>query len=212
MKKLKFIDYFYLFLFGSVVGWIVECIFSFIKRGIFINHSALVIGPFNVIYGISACVLTLLLLNINSKNNFIIFIISFISGTILEYIASLGMEYIVGFTAWNYQRYFLNINGRVCLLYSIYWGLLGVLWIKYLYPKISKIVEKIKNNLGYKWMYIIIVFLILDLVLTISAVNRAHDFDAGIPAHNKYERFLDNTFNSDFLKNMFNNKWETKTK
>ena len=51
-------------------------------------------------------------------------------------------------------------------------------------------------------------FLIFDILLTISCVNRAHKSDMKIPPNNSYERFLDKTFNSKYLKNMFNNNWK----
>lgn len=57
-------------------------------------------------------------------------------------------------------------------------------------------------------MIVLIVFLILDLGITMSAVNRAREKDRGILASSSYERFLDNTFNKEYLKNMFNNNWK----
>ena len=44
----EFYNLFWIFFIGSIFGWIVEVIFSFVKYGVFINHSALVIGPFNI--------------------------------------------------------------------------------------------------------------------------------------------------------------------
>ena len=61
--KLSFHDTFYTFIFGCFFGWIVEGIWSYLKRGILINHSALVIGPFNVVYGVGSVVLTVFCIN-----------------------------------------------------------------------------------------------------------------------------------------------------
>ena len=161
MKKLY--KLLYIFVISSVCGYFIELIWTLARKGVFINHSAVVIGPFNFAYGICA---------------------------------------------WDYSNMFLNINGRICLLFSIFWGILGILWIKLLYPKIENLLNKIKPKI-YKIVIIsLTIFLLFDILLTISAVNRAHDADSGIPANNSYERFLDNTFNSKYLKNMFNNNWE----
>lgn len=208
MKKLKFYDLFYIFIFGSIFGWLIEGIYTLIKKGILINHSALVLGPFNIVYGVGAVILTIFLINYIDKSYLKIFFISFMCGTILEYIISVCMELLVGFTAWNYSKYFLNINGRVCLQYSIYWGFLGIIWIKLCYPFISNMINKINFNFGKVLMNILIVFLIFNVILTFSAINRAKEFDKGIAPQNLYERFLDNTFNSKYLKNMFNNHWQ----
>ena len=206
MKKLY--KLLYIFIISSICGYFIELIWTFLTKGIFINHSAVVIGPFNFAYGICGIVLTLLLYRFKDESYLKIFILSFIGGSILEYIMSWGMELVLGFTAWDYSDKFLNINGRICLSFSIFWGLLGILWIKILYPPIEKLLERIPPNI-YKTVAIcLFIFIILDILLTISCVNRARAADQGIPPNNSYESFLDNTFNSKYLKNMFNNNWK----
>ena len=208
MKNIKLYNLFYIFIIGSVLGWLIEGIFTFIKKGILINHSALVIGPFNIVYGIGACVLTILLIKYKNAPLWKIFLLSFIGGSILEYILSFGMELILGFTAWNYSHKILNLNGRICLLYSIYWGILGIAWIKLAYPFIDKLIRKINVNFGKKLIVFLSIFLMADLLFTFSAIERAREKDVGIPPSNNYEKFLDNTFNTKYLKNMFNNRWK----
>ncbi len=204
----KFYKLMYIFIISSICGYFIELIWSLVTKGIFINHSAVVIGPFNFAYGICGVALTLLLYKFKDESYLKIFILSFIGGSIIEYIMSWGMELVLGFTAWDYSDNFLNINGRICLLFSIFWGFLGILWIKILYPQFDKILNKINPKI-YKILIICLtIFLLLDIIFTISAVIRAHNADKGIPPNNSYERFLDNTFNSKYLKNMFNNNWK----
>lgn len=197
----------YIFIITSVCGYVIELFWSLITKGILINHSAVVIGPFNFAYGICGVALTLLLYKFKDESYIKIFLLSFIGGSILEYIMSLGMEVVLGFTAWDYSNNFLNLNGRICLLFSIFWGFLGILWIKILYPQIDKILNKINPKFYKIFIIILTIFLLLDILLTISSVNRARKADKGIPPNNNYEIFLDNTFNSKYLKNMFNDNW-----
>ena len=206
MKKLY--KLLYVFVITSICGYFIEFIWTFATKGIIVNHSAVVIGPFNFAYGICGVALTLLLYRFKDESYLKIFLLSFVGGSILEYIMSFGMEVVVGFTAWDYSNVPLNLNGRICLLYSIFWGALGILWIKILYPKIDKILSKI-NPKAYKIIAIcLMIFILFDILFTISCVSRAHNADKGIPPSNSYERFLDNTFNSKYLKNMFNNNWK----
>ena len=206
MKKLY--KLLYIFIITSICGYFVELVWSLVTKGILINHSAVVIGPFNFAYGICGVVLTLLLYKFKDESYLKIFLLSFIGGSILEYIMSWGMELVLGFTAWDYSNSFLNINGRICLLFSIFWGILGILWIKILYSQIEKMLNKINPKI-YKIVIICLtIFLLFDILLTVSSVNRAREADKGIPPSNGYERFLDNTFNSKYLKNMFNNNWK----
>ncbi len=208
MKKLNYYNLFYIFIFGCLAGYVIEFLWTFLKKGVLINHSAVVIGPFNFAYGICAIAFTILLYRYRDLSNFKIFVLSFVGGSILEYIMSWGMELVVGFSAWDYSEKFLNINGRIALMYSFFWGVLGVLWIKYAYPLVMKLIAKIKPKVGKIIMVSLSIFLVFDIILTVVAVNRAKDWEKGIPASNKFEELLDNTFNRDYLKNMFNNSWE----
>ena len=213
MKKsdeFKFYNCFYIFIFGCLFGYIVEVLWSYYRHGIFINHSALVIGPFNVVYGISGLVFSYLLYKYREDNVIKLFLISFFIGSILEYSLSFGMEKLVGFVAWNYSRYPLNINGRICLKYSIFWGLLGVIWIKYIYPLLKNLIDMIPKKIGIKLKNVLIIFLLCDYVFSLQAVDRAKRYEVGIPPQSRYERFLDEYFGIDYLNNMFNYRWGKK--
>ncbi len=205
--KVSFYDLFWLFIYGSVFGWVCEWTFSLVVHHQLINHSALVLGPFDVCYGICACALTFLLYRYKEKGNMSLFFISFFLGSILEYIMSWGMSLVLGFSAWDYSGMFLNINGRVCFFMSCLWGLLGVVWIQYIYPYIERAIHKLPKHIGKKLMVILLIFLVFDLGLTISAIVRARDCEKGIKPRNSYEKLLDRTFNKDYLYNMFNNSW-----
>lgn len=200
-------ELFWIFIFGCIVGWILEGGFTFIKYGTLINHSAVVIGPFNMAYGFSACFLSALLDKYKNESYFKVFCIGFAGGTILEYIMSWGMELVLGFTAWDYSSRFLNINGRVCFLYSVYWGILAITWIKFIYPCILNFIHKFNYSFGKKLMIFLIIFLLFDVLLTFTAVFRARELENGEAPSNSFEAFLDDTFNRDYLKNMYNNNW-----
>ncbi len=212
MKKeeLSFFNLFYIFILGSIFGYFIEVLWSYYRFRIFINHTAVVIGPFNLVYGLTAVALSLVLYKYKKDNIIKIFLLSFITGSVLEYMVSFGMEKLIGFTAWNYSRYFLNINGRICLKYSIFWGLLGIVWIKSIFPYFIKIINIIPKKKGKILIKVLSIFLILDMALTFIAVYRAKEAERGIKPSNKFEEILDDTFNKDYLNNMYNNRWNKK--
>ena len=203
--KINVVKLFYIFIIGSLVGWVVEGLYTLIVFHELVNHSAVVIGPFDMAYGICFVVLTLLFYKFKDITILKSFIIGFIGGTFLEYIMSLGMEIFLGFTAWDYSSYPLNINGRVCLIYSLFWGVLGIAWVKIVYPFIMKLLNKFNYKIANKVAIILAIFLVFDVILTIQARERAKDQIKGIEPKNKFEEFLDETFNNDYLKNMYNN-------
>lgn len=209
-EKISFHDIFYIFLFGCFFGWIVEGIWTLLKKGVLINHSALVIGPFNLVYGIGAAILSISLYKLKSSSNFKVFCTSFFVGSVLEYIISYFMEICLGFIAWNYKNKPFNINGRICLGYSIFWGILGIIWIKLIFPKIKKIIDKFNKSESIKLMKITIIFLIFNSLLTLAAIDRGKEYEQSIPPSNKFEEVLDKHFGVNYLNNMFNNRWNKK--
>ena len=208
--KLSFHDAFYMFIFGCLTGWVIEGIWTYYRKGLFINHSALVIGPFNIVYGISAIVLTYILYKFKNSKNIEIFVISFLSGSVLEYILSFSMEKLFGFVAWSYRTKPFNINGRICLRYSLFWGILGIFWIKVVYPKVKDFLAKIDLEKSTKFMKYLIVFLIFDAFLTVGAIKRGQEYEKHIEPSNQLEVLYDTYFGVDYLNNMFNGRWNRK--
>ena len=70
----KLYNLFWIFIFGCVAGWVIEGLWTYIKKGVIINHSAVIIGPFNMAYGLCACVLSAMLYKYRNDNNFKLFI------------------------------------------------------------------------------------------------------------------------------------------
>lgn len=202
-RKIDLQEVFYIFIITSIFGWIVEFIFFYFRNQIFVNHSSLVLGPFGLAYGFGGALLTLLLYNEEDSSLIKVFGMSFLSATILEYIMSFGMELVMGFCAWDYSNLPLNINGRVCLLYSFFWGFLGIFWIQCIYPFFKKIIQKWKGKVSTYLMYFLLVFLLFDCLLTISAFHRMKNNRKGIAPQNKYEEFLDQHFGYEYLNDMY---------
>ncbi len=205
--KVSFYYLFWIFIIGSISGWIMEFFFTLIQQHTLINHSALVMGPFNIIYGFGACLLTVLLYKYRDKELWKIFVVSFLGGSILEYVCSWGMELFLGFTAWDYSHSFLNINGRICLAYSLMWGVLGIVWIKYVYPWLIRVIDLWNYEKGKRLSIILLAFLAFDSAVTVTAILRAKERERGFAPSNVYEKVLDNTFNQEYLRNMFSNNW-----
>ena len=66
----------------------------------------------------------------------------------IEYLCSFFQEMLFGSTSWDYSNIPFNLNGRICLLYSVFWGILGILWIKEIYPRMAVWILKIPNKVG----------------------------------------------------------------
>lgn len=195
----SFYKYFLLFLTASIFGWLVEVIFCIFKNKTFENRSSLIYGPFGFAYGIGALLLTLALKGLSDESIFYIFIISFFVGTIAEYIMSWGMELIFGFVVWDYSKAKFNLNGRVCLLYSVFWGFLGVIWSKYIINIINN-TSFFNKTINIKYFSLMAVFLIIDIFITFYAMDRSTRRMKDLEPKNKIDIFFDKHYDDKKLK------------
>ena len=166
--KEKTIDYIIYFFIYSFLGWIIETIYAFIIHGSFIKRGFL-FGPLCPIYGFGAVILLLITKKMYGKP-FQKFLIATVLFTAFEYFVSLILEEIFGLRWWDYSNEFLNIQGRVSLMYTIFWGAIGLILLEKLHPIIEDVIQKmevkIKNNFKLIIVYALIGILILDFVLS----------------------------------------------
>lgn len=162
------------FIIYSIIGYLLETCFAFVMYGVIESRQSFMYGPFCAIYGVGAVAMIVGLRYFN-KNNYTLFLGGYIIGSIIEYLISWIGELILETRWWDYSDRFLNINGRICLTYSIFWGLLGVYLMKALNPKIDKFIDWLESKLNkatYKTIIsIIIVFMLIDSIYSALAEN-----------------------------------------
>ena len=110
---------------------------------IWMSRSSVLYGPFSVVWGLGAVLLTVVLTPLAKKNDRYVFLGGFLLGGTYEYMASVFTELVFGQVFWDYSDMPLNIGGRTNVLFMFFWGLLSVVWIKILYPALSKVIERI---------------------------------------------------------------------
>ena len=150
------------FIIYSFLGWILESTVRTICERKIINTGFL-IGPFCPIYGFGAIIM-ILFLNRFENNIILLFFISFIVLSIWEYVVGVLLEKLFKTKYWDYSKNRFNLKGRVCLTNSLAWGILGVLFIKYIHPFIQHLI-------GYvDYIYVAITASIIALILLIDAI------------------------------------------
>ncbi|MBQ3045234.1 MAG: putative ABC transporter permease [Clostridia bacterium] len=200
-----FYKYVYIFIVCCVVGFAVETFWCLIKNGYIESRKSLVYGPFSVAYGMGGVLLSAVLTNFTDSSLLKVFLVSFVVGTAAEYICSLGQEIVFGSVAWDYSHLPLNINGRVCLLYSIFWGMLGIVWVKLVMPLTDKFTEIVPANLSHILVWSFIVFFIFDAGLSAVAALRWNKRKKGAEPSNRLEIFLDEYFPDERMKKIYAN-------
>lgn len=157
----------FFFIVYSIAGWILESIYKSILEKKPIN-SGFMFGPYCPIYGFGAIIMIALLQNIKSDIT-LLFIVSFVVLTLWEYVVGVILEKVYHTKYWDYSNNRININGRVCLLNSVYWGILGVIFTRVVHPQVAKLTLLIPSNTLFYIDLIIGLIMIVDA--TISGIN-----------------------------------------
>ena len=112
VKKLL-TDAAFLFLVGSLIGWLYEVGLHLVKDGVFVNRGMLH-GPWVSIYGLG-CLMMVLLKRFIGNRPALFFGVSVLGCGVMEYTSSWLSEKLYHARWWDYSNCLLNLNGRVFL-------------------------------------------------------------------------------------------------
>lgn len=197
---------FWVFIIGSIAGFIFEVTVVFFQKGHFELRQGLIYGPFIPVYGIGAMCYYIVLSKIKIKNKVQIFLITMILGGITEYLCSFIQEKAFGTISWDYSYLPFNINGRTSLLHCIYWGIGGVLYITYVDPFLNKMIDKTNMKAFHLITIMLSIFIVFDISISWMAADRQTERKNNIEPENRLDIFLDKNYPDEYMNRIFNNK------
>lgn len=207
------------FIVYSIAGYIIETLFALATMGVLECRQSFLYGPFLGVYGIGA-VCIILFSQYFKKNNITLFLGGYIIGSVTEYLVSFATEVVVGTRWWDYSGKILNINGRICLVYSIFWGILTVFLVRKINPNIDKICIKLKEKISNKILKIIIIIIMLFLASDCLATVYAQEiFISRMVVENnvemdnieRYQTLYDQTCKNELINKLWDNEKMVKT-
>lgn len=163
-----------LILIYSFLGWVGEVLYAYYKRGHFVNRGFLY-GPFCPIYGVSITAIVTALKPLD-KSILLLFLGSVLITTLAEYITSSILERFFDSKWWDYSNRKFNLKGRICLSFSLLWGIAGVAMYKIVNPRILYLLYAIPKKAVLYAAYIGLAVFILDMLLTLISL-------AGLRSH-----------------------------
>lgn len=170
---MSIIEYVFYFFFYSFIGWFFESCYCSIRPKKWVNRGFLR-GPWCPIYGTGALVILVLLVPLRSitpnlyLNELIIFIVGMVVCDIVEFMTSYIMEKLFNARWWDYSDKRFNIQGRICLTHTMYWGTLSCLFVFVLQPIIDTyLIGQINPDSRDILTYIFITIFVLDLADTV---------------------------------------------
>lgn len=161
----EFIRIVWLFYIYSFIGWLWETIYCSLKAGHFVYRGFL-IGPITPIYGFGILGV-LYLVEPFQYHIVILYVLSSILVTLLEYVTSYGLEKLFNASLWDYHDVPLNINGRVAIPVSLFWGIGCVFIVRVLHPRILLLEGWLADRFGVILPIILLVITLVDLIYTV---------------------------------------------
>ena len=118
-----------LYLVYSFLGWVGETVVATFRGKRFANRG-MASGPFCFVYGTTAILMAVGFADMRTKP-VMLFVACMLTATVVEWLTAKLLERLHDRKWWDYSDKKFNLNGYVCLQYSVLWGALGmatVLW------------------------------------------------------------------------------------
>ena len=217
--RIDFFNIFWIFVVCCVVGLVLEVIWhmTVVDPGVYQDRAGLLYGPFSPIYGFGAVLVTILLNRLWRSNPLIQFAAAAVIGAAFEYAVSFWMEFSFGITAWDYSNYTLPIinipdpiavvcGGRTSTMFLIIWGVLGIVWLRWMLPLLLKIINRIPWNWRYTLTAVCATLMLVDCTLTVASYDCWYQRRAGVMDQKEQtaiDRFCNEHYGDAFMQNRF---------
>ena len=166
---------FLMFFVFSFLGWIWESVFySLIDKHRIVNRGFMT-GPYIPIYGTGALIDLLILGNITDM--VLLFFVSAILCTMVEYVTSFAMEKMFNARWWDYYDMLWHLNGRICVEGFLAFGGLSVALVQWINPLTGELIGKLSPIALHIVSWTLFAVFVTDFVMS---VKRAAMFEQKI--------------------------------
>ena len=170
MEIYHYICYFFIYAF---IGWCVEVCYAAFDDGVFVNRGFLN-GPVCPIYGVGVCVVVFVLTPLKD-NILLLFAGSILLTSALEWLTGFVLEKVFHQKWWDYSNKPFNLQGYICPLFSVLWGLACLLVMDIVHPGVERLVKWLPLKIGIPLVALFGLLLIVDLVLTVMTMAKLNE-------------------------------------
>ncbi|MDD6021502.1 MAG: putative ABC transporter permease [Acutalibacteraceae bacterium] len=202
VRRITYPKLFWLFLFGSLIGVLIEGLWCLVRYKHWETHVVTVFEPLCVLYGFGMVGCYIFTVLLEGKGNITKFIVFALVGTVVEFFAGFILEHGLNMRAWDYSGSFLNLKGYVSIGMTFMWGVLGLAF-SYIVPVIDGVFEKIRTQPWNIACTVLSVFLAVDVVVSTMSFIRWSKRHEGVAPRNSVERIIDDKFSDSFMEKRF---------
>lgn len=203
--KVPYDKLFWIFMAGSVLGFLLEGLWCVLRKGVWENHVATVWGPLCLVYGVGAAAIYWMAMYSQEWRISKQFWAFGLAGSLVEYFTSLFQEVVFGSRSWDYSEHYININGRVSLRMTIMWGMLGVLFVRWALPFLQKMLGRMQGSFWHGACVALSCWMVVNLLVTGAALSRWQARQRGEAPGNRVEESLDERFGDERMEALFCN-------
>lgn len=204
-KLLSYPTLFWLFLLGSVIGFVFEGLWCILRVGHWESHSSTLWGPFCIVYGLGAVAMHCLSVGMQKKSLPIRFCVFALAGTVVEYVSGVFQELCFGTYSWDYSHMRFSLGGKVSLGMTLLWGLLGVVFMKWIFPPLTGMLS---SATGKGWQIackLCTVLMCINLLVTCTALARWEARSRGAQPQNTVEQAIDRRWDDGWMQKRYPN-------
>ena len=128
-----------------------------------------------------------------------------LAGSLVEYLCGLVIRVGIRMKAWDYRSHFLNIQGLISFKMTLMWGGLGVIFDRFLFRPLKKILSHIT---GVAWdlaCEVLSVFMVINLSCTAICIIRWANRHRGKPPMNRISQWIDKNYPDSWMEKRFCN-------
>lgn len=155
------------FLYG-VIGWIIEEVYCLVMTGHF-QEDGFLYGPFKPMYAIAMSLLILIQDTLNLSTVLLLIPCAIIPTTV-EYLSGLLTRHVFHFDYWDYHHLKWNVQGLICLQFSLYWTSLTYIGIRWVQP----FIQSYLYEPFFSTWFVLIPFLIIAFLVDEGLTIRKH--------------------------------------
>lgn len=161
----------------AVLGWVYEVFLEVVVYRWGFSNRGFLFGPYLPVYGVGALLILAFLRGLSRREwrvgrvnlmPVVVFVSVVVLTTVVELIASYLLEWTTGGWLWDYTRYTIQWQGRICLSASLRFGVGGMIVLYGLQP----LLEKGMARLGDKRKPVFWVLFVLFAIDCISRIVR----------------------------------------
>ena len=179
--------YVLLFFLLSFIGWLWEVGIYLVTEHDWVNRGVY-LGPYLPIYGAGGLLWWFLLHRFHEKK-LLTFLLSAVICSVVEYVTSAFLEWRWGMRWWDYSGYAMNLNGRICLLGAVCFGLGGMLLNCYFMPLYMWVYHKIPPKRRMLLCGVLMLIFVLDATYCAVSPNRGHGIGWEYSLDSNYLRY-----------------------